>query len=452
MKKHRLLTLVIALALIILSAACVYAADEKATAAADVLYELGLFAGTGTNADGSPIYSLDRELNRQEAMTLFINLLGKADEAMAGTWTTPFTDVDDWAKPFIGYAYEHDFTAGVAEDRFGAHDPVTESQYLTYLLLALGYDQGADFNWNESYLFASEIGFNDRLFVGGTFYRSSAVLCNCNALALPKKGSEECLLGTFEGKPADAEFIAADNGFLFAWNESNKSVVAQYGTDLGLVARYETDKVETRYDDNNRVHTLLQRYDSGDGRSFAYYSGMTGLYRMQDGTLQQLSARPVAQMIFLRYGAGSSGPVILTFSPQTPVYSDYPLLFGGDTIIEIKEDGSEDVFLHGNTGHGIEIDAIYPADSVVQFSAVERAGGMENYRGYDYALLREYVESTGKYKPVINVMSYTPGAEEAGLEPGTAEYDAYVHKKWFEEQKRLKELGLWGDNELPPEE
>ena len=83
MKKHRILTVVITLLLIVFSAVCVYAADEQATAAADVLYKLGLFAGTGTNVDGSPIYSLDRQLNRQEAMTLFVNLLGKADEAMA---------------------------------------------------------------------------------------------------------------------------------------------------------------------------------------------------------------------------------------------------------------------------------------------------------------------------------------------------------------------------------
>ena len=466
MKKHRILTVVITLLLIIFSAACVYAVDEQATAAADVLYKLGLFAGTGTNADGIPIYSLDRQLNRQEAMTLFVNLLGKADEAMAGTWTTPFTDVDEWAKPFVGYAYENDFTAGVAADRFGAHDPVTESQYLTYLLLALGYEQGTDFNWNESYLFASEIGFNDRLFVGGPFYRSSAVLCNCNALALPKKGSEECLIGKFEGKPADAAFIAAHSGFLFAWNEGEKSIVAQYGTDLNLIVRYEAERVESRYDDRTQIHALLQRYDIGDGRSFGYYCGMAGVYRMQGetleqpnaspgmyripaGTLQQLSARPVAQMVFLRYGPVSSGPIILTFSPKAPVYSEYRL-FGGDTIIEIKEDGSEDVFLHGDMGHGIEIDEIHRMDSVVSFNAVDRVG-MEDYRGYDYFLERKTDAATGEYKPQILVSSYTPGPEEAGLEPGTDAYDKYTHKMRYAEQKRLKELGFW-DYELPPEE
>ena len=247
MKKHRLITVLFALLLVTLSAACVYAADEKATKAADVLYELGLFAGTGTNADGTPIYSLDRELNRQEAMTLFINLLGKGEEAMTGTWTTPFTDVDEWAQPFIGYAYEHDFTAGVAADRFGAHDPIDGNQYLTYLLLALGYEQGTDFVWNKSVIFAEEIGFND-VFGFSTIKRSDAVLWNCNALALPKKGCEDCLLGTFDGKPSDAAFIAADQGLLFAWGEGKKTVVAHYGTDLALTNRCESDRIESRYD------------------------------------------------------------------------------------------------------------------------------------------------------------------------------------------------------------
>lgn len=420
-----------------------YIADEKAHAAADVLYELGLFAGTGTNEDGTPIYSLDKELNRQEAMTLFINMLGKGEEAMAGTWTTPFTDVDEWAQPFIGYAYEHDFTAGVAADRFGAHDPVTEDQYLTYLLLALGYEQGTDFNWNEAVTFGVQHGFRDRLsddyivLSGGAFTRGQAVLCNCNALALPKKGSEDCLLGSFEGKPADAEFIIANGGFLFAWNEGDRSVVAYYGTDRQLLDRYETDKVETRYDGNPYVHILLSPYESGDGRSFSYYYGMTGLYRLQDGRLQQLTARPVAQMTFLRYGPVSSGPVILTFSPESPVYPESPKLFGGDTILEIREDGTEDIFLDGAIGHGIVINSIWRMEGVVHFNQVIRVWG-ENYSTYTYALLRQYDAETGKSKPAILTMQYEEGDPEG--QTGKAE-----EKKRYEEQKRLFELGIGSD-------
>ena len=429
MKLRKAITVAAVLLIFLLSAVCVYAADEKAADAADVLYELGLFAGTGTNEDGTPIYSLDNSLTRQEAMTLFVNMLGKGKEAVEGSWTTPFTDVDDWAKPFIGYAYENGFTAGVAADRFGSKDPVTKDQYMTYLLLALGYEQGTDFTWNTAGVAAMDYGFND-VFVDGAVRRSHAVLWNCNALALPKKGSEACLLGTFENKPADAKYIAADGGFLFTWKEEKKAVVAYYGTDLALKDRYESAAVETIYE-----QAALQSYDIGDGRSFGYYYGLEGLFRIEDGRLKRLTNRPVAQMIFTRQGAVSSGPIILTFLSKEPVYSEYQL-FGGDTIIEIKESegGAEAVLLHGNTGHGIQIDKMWPMDSVVGFCAAENAG-MGHLNEYHYALLFVTDQETGSRRPSIVVMNYTAGYPE--LEP-----DGAAQEKIKAEQERLNALGI----------
>ena len=427
MKMRKMIVVAAVLLTLLFSAVCVYAAEEKAEKAADVLYELGLFAGTGTNEDGSPVYSLDGDLTRQQAMTLFINLLGKGKDAMEGNWTTPFTDVDDWAKPFIGYAYENGFTAGVSADRFGSNDPVTEDQYMTYLLLALGYEQGTDFTWDRARFFAQEHGFNE-VFVDGAVKRSHAVLWNCNALALPKKGSEECLIGTFEGKPADAKFIAADEGFLFTWKESKMDAVAFYGTDLKQTDLYKSSKVETIYE-----QARMQAYDIGDGRSFGYYYGLEGMYRVQDGRLQFLTSRPVAQMIFTRQGAVSSGPIFLTFLSKSPIYSDYQL-FGGDTIIEIKEGGAEAVLLHGNTGHGIQIDKIWPADSVVEFCAAEGVG-MGHLNEYDYALLRVTNEETGAVRPSIVVTNYSAGRPET-------EPDDAAQEKIKAEQERLNALGI----------
>ena len=142
-------------------------------------------------------------------------------------------------------------------------------------------------------------------------------------------------------------------------------------------------------------------------------------------------------MIFLRYGAVSSGPVILTFNPKDPVYPESPELFAGDTVIEIKEDGTEDVFLHGNTNHGIKINSIWPADGVVHFNQVIRAWG-EHYSTYTYALLRQYDAETGKAKPAILTMQYEEGDPEGAT--GKAE-----EKKRYEEQRRLFELGIGSD-------
>ena len=46
MKKRKWIALSAALLILLLSAATIYGADEAANAAADTLYELGLFAGT----------------------------------------------------------------------------------------------------------------------------------------------------------------------------------------------------------------------------------------------------------------------------------------------------------------------------------------------------------------------------------------------------------------------
>ena len=77
---------------------------DQSTQAADVLYELGLFKGTGTNPDGTPIYDLGKTPTRNQAIIMLVRLLGKEDEAKAGTWDIPFTDVSDAMRPYIEYA------------------------------------------------------------------------------------------------------------------------------------------------------------------------------------------------------------------------------------------------------------------------------------------------------------------------------------------------------------
>jgi len=91
------------------------ATNGDAVAAADKLHSLGLFNGTGTDADGNPMYDLDRAPTRHEAVTMLVRLLGKGDEALAGTWEMPFTDVAEWAKPYVGYAYANGLTSGTSE-------------------------------------------------------------------------------------------------------------------------------------------------------------------------------------------------------------------------------------------------------------------------------------------------------------------------------------------------
>lgn len=131
---------------------------RTALAAADALYELGLFNGVGNDASGNPLYALDRAPTRYEIVTMLVRLLGKEEEANAQMWNTPFTDVAEWAKPYVGYAYVHGLTNGVDATRFDGSSTATKEQYATLVLRALGYTSGVDFQWNAPWELLAKTG------------------------------------------------------------------------------------------------------------------------------------------------------------------------------------------------------------------------------------------------------------------------------------------------------
>lgn len=158
--KKRLLAVILALALTLSVIPAALAADDTHAEAARCLYELGLFQGVGTNADGTPDFALDRAPTRAEAVTMLVRLLGKEAEAKAGTWETPFTDVADWAKPYVGYAYANNLTTGTSATTFGGDITVNATQYLTMVLRALGYSDKweDDFQWDAAWGKADKVG------------------------------------------------------------------------------------------------------------------------------------------------------------------------------------------------------------------------------------------------------------------------------------------------------
>lgn len=124
---------------------------------ASMLNQDGLFSGTGKDQYGRIEYSLGDTLNRESAITLLVRMLGQEKVATSQNWDTPFTDVSNWAKPFVGYAYQHGITSGTSATTFGAKDPVTAAQFLTFLLQALEYERGVDFNWQQAYLLTDRL-------------------------------------------------------------------------------------------------------------------------------------------------------------------------------------------------------------------------------------------------------------------------------------------------------
>ena len=104
--KKKFLCLMLTLVMVFSLVPSAVAANDEATQAAQTLYELGLFRGTGTNPDGTPIFALEQTPTRNQAVIMLVRLLGKEEEALAGNWELPFADVakGSTAYPYIGYA------------------------------------------------------------------------------------------------------------------------------------------------------------------------------------------------------------------------------------------------------------------------------------------------------------------------------------------------------------
>ena len=180
----RLVSLILALVLIASLVPTTLAASDEAINAAQALYNQGLFSGTGTDANGNPNFDLDRAPTRHEAVTMLVRLLGKTSEAESGTWNTPFTDVAEWAKPYVGYAYTNGLTSGTSATTYGGNQVVTASQYLTFVLRALGYQVGTDFQWDKAWELSDKIGLTNGQYNANTknFTRGDVAIISYNTL------------------------------------------------------------------------------------------------------------------------------------------------------------------------------------------------------------------------------------------------------------------------------
>jgi|GEM_PF-1159805 len=217
----KVLSLILAIALCSSLATTSLAATDEAEAAANRLFAYGLFLGKDTNADGTPNFDLDAEISRVEALTLFVRLLGKEDEAQSGTFETPFTDIPDWAAAYVGYAYENALTNGISDTQFGSYDSVSGTQFLTFVLRALGYISGEDFAWNHALELTDKIGLTTNGALAGASFGEKllrgdvVVICVAAVETAVMKDSETTLRENIEanlGYKLDLEAYIRGNG------------------------------------------------------------------------------------------------------------------------------------------------------------------------------------------------------------------------------------------------
>ena len=166
-----------------------FAATPAATAA-QKLDDLGLFEGVG-GTGSTPNYDLNRAPTRAEAVTMLVRLLGKEKEAQNSSYSAPFTDVADWANPDVNYAYKNGLTNGTSATTFSGWTSIKPTEYLTFVLRALGYTSGTDFQWNSAWTLTDKLGITQGQYNANTagFSRGNVASISFDALSASKKNT-----------------------------------------------------------------------------------------------------------------------------------------------------------------------------------------------------------------------------------------------------------------------
>lgn len=103
------------------------------------LYFLDMVTGTGTEKDGSVAFDLQRDLTRLEAAVMAVRMMGMEAEAVAGSYTHPYTDVPEWAAGYVGYLHSCGLLETAEDGLFFPHAPASLPSFMSYMLYALGY-------------------------------------------------------------------------------------------------------------------------------------------------------------------------------------------------------------------------------------------------------------------------------------------------------------------------
>ena len=174
------------------AALCLPAAAASAQQSAEALCQISVFRGTDTG------FELERAPKRSEAAVMLVRLYGAEEEAQAlfagGEISHPFEDGNTWAAPYLAWLYSRGLVKGVSETRYGVDAPCRARDYALFLLRALGYQDGVDFEWAGTEDFAVRCGFYEKTLFGGAFTRGDLARMTFLALQSPMASGSGTLL------------------------------------------------------------------------------------------------------------------------------------------------------------------------------------------------------------------------------------------------------------------
>lgn len=255
--------------------------------AAEALYCLGLLDGAGTQADGTPNFNLSGRMTRGEAITMVVRLTGGKTEAESRSYAHPFSDVADWGDPYVGYAYTYGISSGIGDGMFGFQREITQAEYLTMLLRAIGYEE---VDWRDPYATAAQVGLVEGVDYtrAAPFLRGDMALLSQSILDVPVAGETYTLyqalnaLGELELRELPAPTVSFTPGpSITLANQitvtSGDNLLAQFAQQIdarnSMVTIYTPLYEEQDYSDLLLSSDSINRFPDVDTLSATYYPG-----------------------------------------------------------------------------------------------------------------------------------------------------------------------------------
>lgn len=96
-----------------------------------VMQAVGVMVG-----DQNGNFNPDKQVTRAEMAVVMSNLLGLKVEDFKNA-SIPFTDVPEWARPYVAACYAAGVTSGTSATTYGSNDPVTAVQASLMMMKAL---------------------------------------------------------------------------------------------------------------------------------------------------------------------------------------------------------------------------------------------------------------------------------------------------------------------------
>ena len=140
--------------------------------AIEVMQAVGVMTG-----DDKGNFNPDQKVTRGEMAVVMANLLNLNVKDFIGA-KTPFTDVPEWAVPYVAACYADGITAGISATQYGFNYEVTTAQAALMMMKALGYFQLAKDFGSDWQVATVKQGSKIDLFDGITAGASTAMTRN----------------------------------------------------------------------------------------------------------------------------------------------------------------------------------------------------------------------------------------------------------------------------------